>query len=174
MLASLYRALSCRLYHVIFIVLRRIRIPTNSKSNTLADTRSYTSVHPTQSPNYSLSCECLKHQPCFHIFHPSPRWGSQLPMSRQSAFPSLCYEEGRHHPKSQLAHLIPLSGNIKQMSASKRNQSINHSSCVELGASEEDIREEGPSQEPPILQGAVFPQDMSIHLSSQKGLSSLC
>lgn len=47
-----------------------------------------------------------------------------------SAFPSLCNDEGRRHPESQLAHLIPPSGNIKQMSASKRNQSINHSLCV--------------------------------------------
>lgn len=71
-----------------------------------------------------------------HVFtsaHPCPYCCMKLPVShcqRVSAFPSLCSDEGRCHPESQLAHLIPPSGNIKQMSASKRNQSINHGLCV--------------------------------------------
>lgn len=71
-----------------------------------------------------------------HVFtssHPWPHRGMKLHVSHRSlvsAFPSLCNDEGRRHPESQLAHLIPPSGNIKQMSASKRNQSINHSLCV--------------------------------------------
>lgn len=86
-------------------------------------------MHPTRNCTGHLFCER-------HVFTPSrscPHWGMKLPMShclRVSAFPSLCNDEGRRHPESQLAHLIPPSGNIKQMSASKRNQSINHSLCV--------------------------------------------
>lgn len=71
-----------------------------------------------------------------HVFracHPCLHWGMKLCVShllQVSAFLSLRNDEGRRHPESQLAYWIPPSGNIKQMSASKQRQSINHSLCV--------------------------------------------
>lgn len=88
-----------------------------------------------------------------------PRRGMKLHMShcyQVSGFPYLCNDEARCHHWSLSPHLIPPWGSIKQMSTSKRNQSINRCLCWVTGSvSKEDTREDGLGQEPPILQEAV-------------------
>lgn len=149
---------------------------TQTPSQTLADTRSYTSVHPTQSPNHSLSCECLKTSAMF--LHISSLPSLRLAITHESAvcFPITLLWRGSPPPQEPVGSFNPPVRQY-QTDVSIKEEPIYKSQLVcWIGGclSEEDIREEGPSQEPPILQGAVFPQDMSVHLSSQKGLSSLC
>lgn len=138
----------------------------------------YSLMHPIKQHGRSPSCERLLWAPptlamfSHHLILSFTGARNHPEVSvRLSTFPSLCYDEDRHNPKSQLAHLIPLSGNIKQMSASKRNQSINHSLCVVLGEVGHKRRLSKPRTT--HLTRSSFPQGMSIHHSSQKGLSSL-
>lgn len=74
-----------------------------------------------------------------------------------SAFPSLCDDEGRRHPERQLAHFNPPVRQY-QTDVSIKDKPIRKSQLVcWIGGSfsKEDTRNDGPGQEPPILQEAA-------------------
>ena len=119
---------------------------------------SQTATHPTQNHNSYFSCEC-SHFFFLHNFIPYSHWGMKLPMSHclSVCFPIPLLRWGSPPPWEPVGSFNPPVRQY-QTDVSIKEEPIYKSQLVcWIGGSlsKEDIREEGPGQEPPILQEAV-------------------
>ncbi len=121
-------------------------------------THGYVFMHPTQHGH--LSCERLPQQPCFHIISSLPSLGHEI--TRESLLASVCFpillqRWGSPPPWEPVGSFNPPVRQY-QTDVSIKEDPIYKSQlvCWIWGSlSKEDTREEGPGQEPPILQGAA-------------------
>lgn len=129
-----------------------------SNSNTC--THSYVLTHRTQNRDGHLSCERLSQQPCFHIISSLPSLGHEI--TRESLLASVCFpippqRWGSPPPWEPVGSFNPPVRQY-QTDVSIKEEPIYKSQLVcwiRGSPSKEDTREEGPGQEPPILQEAA-------------------
>lgn len=148
------------LYRVVFDALRRNGTLPHPQSNSHTYTHSYTFIKPTQNCNGHLLHERLSQQPCFHIISSLPSLGHEI--THESPLASVCFPIPLQWwwsppPWEPVGSFNPPVRQY-QTDVSIKEEPIYKSQLVcWIGGSlsKEDTREEGPGQEPPILQEAA-------------------
>lgn len=149
--------------HILFTVSPLMLWEEMQHSHTPGQTlplQSYAFMDPTQSHNGHLSCEHRPQQPCFHIISSLPSLGHE--MTRESLLASVCFpiplqRWGSPPPWEAVGSFNPPVRQY-QTDVSIKEEPIYKSQLVcwiGVSFSKEDTRNEGPGQEPPILQGAA-------------------
>lgn len=117
-------------------------------------------IQPTQNRNGHLSCERLSQQPCFHIILSLPLLGHEI--TCESLLASVCFPIplqwwGSPPPWEPVGSFNPPVRQY-QTDVGIKEEPIYKSQLVcwiRGSLSKEDTREDGPGQEPPILQEAA-------------------